>query len=38
MWPNPQKAADLVTFNEEILNEKIHFFAMLVLRNVVDDP
>ena len=25
MWPNPQKTADLVTFTEEILNEKLHF-------------
>ena len=23
MWPNPQKTADLVTFNEEILNGKL---------------
>ena len=25
MWPNPQFLADLVTFTEEILNEKCHF-------------
>ena len=25
MWPNPQETADLVTFTEEILNEKYHF-------------
>ena len=25
MWPNPQEAADLVTFTEEILNGKLHF-------------
>ena len=25
MWPNPQETVDLVTFAEEILNEKIHF-------------
>ena len=25
MWPNPQEAADLVTFTEDILNEKLHF-------------
>ena len=25
MWPNPQFPADLVTFTEEILNEKFHF-------------
>ena len=27
MWPNPQKTADLVTFSEEILNEKLHFLS-----------
>ena len=25
MWPNPQETADLVTFTEESLNEKVHF-------------
>ena len=25
MWPNPQFLPDLVTFNEEIINEKLHF-------------
>ena len=25
MWPNPQKTSDLVTFTEEILNEKLPF-------------
>ena len=25
MWPNPQETADLVTFPEEFLNEKLHF-------------
>ena len=25
MWPNSQDAADLVTFTEEIFNEKIIF-------------
>ena len=24
MWPNPQFPADLVTFNEEILNGELH--------------
>ena len=28
MWPNPQETADLVTFTEEILNEKLHFCAV----------
>ena len=28
MWPNPQfPTADLVTFTEEILNEKLHFLC-----------
>ena len=27
MWPNPQFPADLVTFTEEILNEKFHFLC-----------
>ena len=26
MCPNPQETADLVTFNEEILNGKLQFF------------
>ena len=25
MWPNPQESAELVTFTEEILNEKLQF-------------
>ena len=28
MWPNPQFAADLVTFTKEILNGKLHFCAL----------
>ena len=27
MWPKPQEPADLVTFTEEILNEKLHFLC-----------
>ena len=27
MSPNPQETADLVTFTEEILNRKLHFFC-----------
>ena len=27
MWPNPQFSADLVTFTEEILNEKLYFLC-----------
>ena len=29
MWPNPQETADLVTFTEEILNVKLHFYAVV---------
>ena len=27
MWPNPQETEDMVTFMEEILNEKLHFLC-----------
>ena len=27
MWPNPQFTADLVTFTEEIFNQKLHFLC-----------
>ena len=27
MWQNPQEAVDLVTFTEEILNERLHFLC-----------
>ena len=27
MWLNPQETADLVTFTEEILNGKLHFYV-----------
>ena len=27
MWSNPQKTANLVTFTEEILNEKLDFLC-----------
>ena len=27
MWPNPKETADLVTFTEENLNGKLHFFV-----------
>ena len=36
MWPNPQNAADLVTFAEEILNGKLHFLAVLMILNHVE--
>ena len=29
MWPNTQETADLVTFTEENLNEKLHFSTVL---------
>ena len=32
MWPNPQKTADLVTFTEEILKEKLHFLCSVSKR------
>ena len=27
MWANPQFPSDLITFAEEMLNEKLHFFV-----------
>ena len=33
MWPNPQETAHLVTFTEEILNEKLNFCAVLAFEN-----
>ena len=27
MLPNPQETADLITFTEEVLNEKLHFLC-----------
>ena len=29
MWPNPQKTAYLVKFTEEILDGKLHFYAVI---------
>ena len=29
MWPNPQETADLVTFTDEILYEKLYFNVVL---------
>ena len=31
MWPHPQFLADLVTFTDEILHEKLHFEAVFIL-------
>ena len=33
MWPDPQEAANLVTFTEEILNEKLHFLCRVTPYN-----
>ena len=30
MWPNMQETFDLVTFTEEILNEKLHFLCSVM--------
>ena len=30
MWPNPQLAASLVTFTEEIVNGKLHFLCSVL--------
>ena len=34
MWPNPWETADLVTFTEEILIEKLHFLCSRVVEFV----
>ena len=34
MWPNPQKTVTLVTFTEEILNEKCSFFVPCVFKHL----
>ena len=31
MLPNPQETEDLVTFTEEILNEKLHYLCSVIL-------
>ena len=30
MWPNPQETTDLVSFTEEVLNGKVHFFGAYI--------
>ena len=30
MWPNPEFPVDVLTYTEEILNKKLHFFAVVV--------
>ena len=34
MWPNPEETADLVTFTQEILNEKLIFCAVKTEKRV----
>ena len=36
MWPNPQFPADLVTFIEEILNEKIRFLRSEISLSIIN--
>ena len=38
MWPNPQEIADLVTFNDEILNENFIFCAVLGIVHIWRQP
>ena len=37
MWRNPQFPEDLVTFNEEILNGKLHFLCSAPLPSDDDE-
>ena len=37
MWPHPQENADLVTFTEEILNEKLHFLCSVDINFVLNE-
>ena len=34
MWPKPQETADLVTFIEEIRNEKLHFLRSAISKDL----
>ena len=39
MWPNSQKAPDLVTLTEEILTAKLHFFVQCITQKTGEmDP
>ena len=38
MWTNLQETADLVTFTEEILNEKLHFLCSVIFCNLFHFP
>ena len=33
MWPNPQFPGDLVTFTEEILNQKLFLYSDMGIKN-----
>ena len=35
MWSNPQETADFVTVTEKILNEKLHFYAVRALKEII---
>ena len=37
MWLDPQETSNLVTFTEETLNGKFHFFVRCVFEYTVDD-
>ena len=36
MWPNLQETSNLVTFTEEILKEKLHFFGSVMRGHEAD--
>ena len=36
MWSHPQETADLVTFTNEIRNEKLHFLCRVTGEAIVD--
>ena len=38
MWPNPLKTADLVTFTDEVLNEKLQFLRSEISNSVPNSP
>ena len=38
MCPNPQETADLVTFTEQTLNEKLHFLCSADVINYTKGP
>ena len=36
MWPNPQETTDLVTFTDEIVNEKLYFLCNVTTFRLVN--